>query len=568
MVLLKNKKIKKWFDSTIMSKDNNAFSMTWDQIPSALLMKDAEKFITRVYELLMKESRICIVGDYDADGVFSTSTLIRSLRLAAKLLGKKSKITYQIPHRFDDGYGLSKKVIDKVIARNPKVETIITCDNGIVAFEAVQYAKMKGIEVIITDHHKAKEDGSLPETDIIVNPNRIDDQYPFKGISGSVVVFKLFLEFAKRYLPENYDDFKAFVDLAGVSVISDVMPVTYENRVYLQETLKILNNEGLYPRRFAWTAIVEALRHSGKLSKESVLNEKDLGFSFSPMINAQSRVYGVADLAIDLFLSTNTTDVREKVAFLVETNEERKRVSNAAFLEAEQVDFGNKSLIVYRNDNLGDGYIGLVAGKLAERLNRPTIVLTMNHGVLKGSARTAQGVNLFAILSKAAHLAEKIGGHEGAAGMSIKEENFEEFEEILQKEFDKALPQNKNSRIKPDFKIKPEELTRDFLDELYSLRPFGEGFSVPKIQIDGIEVAEVKLMGKVQSKGEVKPHIKYRTTSGFDVVAMNGTSSLPGEFDDGQTISIIGEPELNLFLGVTTAQVSITPNNFLLENKK
>ena len=563
--MIKNSKIKKWFERTIMHKKQNAFNMTWEQIPSALLMKGAEKFIDRIYELIMNETRICVVGDYDADGVFSTSTLVRCLRLAAKLLGKTAKITYQIPHRFEDGYGLSKKVIDKVIAKNPKVQTIITCDNGIVAFDAVQYAKMKGIEVIITDHHKAKEDGTLPDTDIIVNPNRLDDDYPFKGISGTIVVYKLFLEFAKRYFPENYEDFQSFVDLAGVSVISDVMPVTYENRVYLKETLKIFNNEGLFKRRFAWTAIIEALRHSGKLSKESIINEKDLGFSFSPMINAQSRVYGIADLGIDLFLSTNTTDVREKVAFLVETNEERKRVSNEAFLEAEQVDFGDKALIVYRNDNLGDGYIGLVAGKLAERLNRPTIVLTMNHGVLKGSARTAQGVDLFSILSKASHLAEKIGGHEGAAGMSIKEENFAEFEEILQKEFNKALPKNRNSRIKPDFKLKPEELTRGFLDELYSLRPFGEGFQLPKVQIDGIEASEVKLMGKVPTKGGLKPHIKYRTKSGFDVVAMNGTSSLPTELDEGQTFSIIGEPELNLFLGVTTVQVSINPNNFMLE---
>ena len=299
-----DKNVKKYIQQTGIEKDPLALNMTREQIPSVLLMKDAQKFIDEIAVLVTSGKRICIIGDYDTDGVNSTSSQYRFLLLAIKYLNEKldnpnpAKVMYYIPHRFEDGYGITPKVIDKVLLRNPKTDVLITCDNGIVAFEAAEYAKQKGLQLIITDHHLPLDNGKLPEADIIVNPNRLDDDYPFKGISGTVVVYKLFCEFAKQYCPEHLDQFLSFVDFAGISVISDVMNVTYENRVYLKETLDIFNGQSKYPLRFAWVAMIESLRRSKKLEADHVFTEKDFGFLFSPMLNAQSRVLGAASAGV------------------------------------------------------------------------------------------------------------------------------------------------------------------------------------------------------------------------------------------------------------------------------
>ena len=399
-----DKNVKKYIQQTGIEKDPLALNMTREQIPSVLLMKDAQKFIDEIAVLVTSGKRICIIGDYDTDGVNSTSSQYRFLLLAIKYLNEKldnpnpAKVMYYIPHRFEDGYGITPKVIDKVLLRNPKTDVLITCDNGIVAFEAAEYAKQKGLQLIITDHHLPLDNGKLPEADIIVNPNRLDDDYPFKGISGTVVVYKLFCEFAKQYCPEHLDQFLSFVDFAGISVISDVMNVTYENRVYLKETLDIFNGQSKYPLRFAWVAMIESLRRSKKLEADHVFTEKDFGFLFSPMLNAQSRVFGDASAGVETFLSTSTAEVREKAEFLISVNEKRKQISNESFARANETDHTGKSVIVIRDDLLGDGFIGLVAGKITEKYNRPSVVFTEGHdGVLKGSARCPECLMLFVI---------------------------------------------------------------------------------------------------------------------------------------------------------------------------
>ena len=468
---------------------------------------------------------------------------------------------YYIPHRFEDGYGITPKVIDKVLLRNPKTDVLITCDNGIVAFEAAEYAKQKGLQLIITDHHLPLDNGKLPEADIIVNPNRLDDDYPFKGISGTVVVYKLFCEFAKQYCPEHLDQFLSFVDFAGISVISDVMNVTYENRVYLKETLDIFNGQSKYPLRFAWVAMIESLRRSKKLEADHVFTEKDFGFLFSPMLNAQSRVFGDASAGVETFLSTSTAEVREKAEFLISVNEKRKQISNESFARANETDHTGKSVIVIRDDLLGDGFIGLVAGKITEKYNRPSVVFTEGHdGVLKGSARCPEGFNLIENLEVVRDLTIKMGGHSGAAGLSIPTKNLDEFTERLTKQFDKVIPKDFSNKIVPDLVMKPGDVNIDFLRDLNQYAPFGAGFPYPVVEVENLLVDQVKEMGKA-NKGELKPHLKYLTKEGIDIVVWNAPDELPREVEPGTSFSAAGTPEVNNFLGQVSIQMVCSPNN-------
>ena len=547
-----DKNVKKYITQTGIEKDPLALNMTREQIPSVLLMKDSQKFIDEIAEIVTSGKRICIIGDYDTDGVNSTSSQYRFLLLAIKYLNEKldnpnpAKVMYYIPHRFEDGYGITPKVIDKVLLRNPKTDVLITCDNGIVAFEAAEYAKQKGLQLIITDHHLPLDNGKLPEADIIVNPNRLDDDYPFKGISGTVVVYKLFCEFAKQYCPEHLDQFLSFVDFAGISVISDVMNVTYENRVYLKETLDIFNGQSKYPLRFAWVAMIESLRRSKKLEADHVFTEKDFGFLFSPMLNAQSRVFG---------------EVREKAEFLISVNEKRKQISNESFARANETDHTGKSVIVIRDDLLGDGFIGLVAGKITEKYNRPSVVFTEGHdGVLKGSARCPEGFNLIENLEVVRDLTIKMGGHSGAAGLSSPTKNLDEFTKRLTKQFDKVIPKDFSNKIVPDLVMKPGDVNIDFLRDLNQYAPFGAGFPYPVVEVKNLLVDQVKEMGKA-NKGELKPHLKYLTKEGIDIVVWNAPDDLPREVESGASFSAAGTPEVNNFLGQVSIQMVCSPNN-------
>lgn len=559
-----NEMIDAYLASKGITKENRAsvLEMTEDQIPSALLMKDAEKFIERVYQLVMEGKRIVVYGDYDADGVCATTTMVRSLRRLSEILtGKPGKIHYFIPHRFIDGYGMKPKTINKLRDKYPKTDVIITVDNGIVAFEAIEYAQSLGYEVIVTDHHGGKE-GMNPNCDIVVNPNRYDDEYPFKGISGTTVVYKLFLEVAKRYAPEHLNDFRQFVDFAAISTISDVMPVKYENRVYLKQGLAIFNGEGEFRLRFAWAAMIELLQSMKKIQKGKVINESDFGFTFAPMINAQSRVYGIADGAVDLFLSQNTEDVRSKVNFIFETNMVRKSVSDEAFVRAQETDYTGLNSVIFVDDTLGDGYIGLVAGRMAEKYNRPSVVFTKSEDgkTLKGSARAGiEQVHLLNCLREVEDLTVALGGHKGAAGLSIPVENFDAFKERLGAIFDREVPEELDTRKPADFTLTSDELTYDLLSAFDKLAPFGEGFELPLFEVVDLPIDEVKAMGKE------KNHLKL-VCDGFDVILWNGVPIVGDIAKKATRVSVTGEAQVNEFLNKKTMQLIARSESALIFN--
>lgn len=517
-------------------------------IPSALELGDAQLFIDQVVQDLKDKKRITVVGDYDADGICGTTVALRGLRIAADALGVRPFINYVIPHRFNDGYGLSSGVIDKVLRQNPKTGSIITVDNGTVANEAIAYAKMKGLKVYITDHHQGLPDP--PNADAHVNPNKVGDSYPFKGICGAAVIYKLLREMAIQYFPEALDKIESLIDFVGVATVADMMPVLEENRYYISESLDIFNGDSDHPLRFSWLAMIEYLTKINKVSRDQVFNEKDYGFTFGPILNAQSRVEGVADIAVDLFESKDTTDIREKVEYMVSINERRKKLSNEAFDRIDKDAYNDQFAIVIRDDSVGEGFIGLVAGKIAQYFDRPAVVFTKSKEGLKGSARSVEGVNLLELLRNIDQdIYVNVGGHSAAAGMTIHEDRFDDF--VSQLNHEASLVIDPDRVWTPHFDFIVKNINEEDIDSINSLAPYGIGFERPVLRMEDMEINDIQLMGKENQ------HIKIKTDNNVDIIVWNANESLIDQAKKSNTVSMTGQPEINEFMGLKSIQVVV-----------
>lgn len=552
--MTENKLVKQFLENHGITDKNKhqLLDMTWDEIPSGSLLKNADKFCTEVIKSVKNDERICVVGDYDTDGVMSTVIAVRSLQELNQYLGTNAKISYFINHRFKDGYGISKQSIDKVLLKNPKLDTIVTVDNGIVAFDAVNYAKLKGIKILVTDHHKSLD--TVPDADVLVDPTQPNDNYPFKGISGSTVIWKLMQNLAKTYYPELTHTINSFVDFVGMSVVSDVMPMLQENRVYVKRALKIFNDEDSdFKNRFGWVALKEVLVRNKKLQKDKHIDEQDFGFLFSPIVNAQSRVTGEANMGVELFTSKNTTHIREIAEFMVDTNEKRKELSNGATEEIlHNNDFSNLPIIIVRKDDLGDGIIGLVASKLTEKYNRPSIVFCKSdNGVLKGSGRSIEGIDITDACRKFSDLCLALGGHSQANGMSIPEENYDIFKQKLTDYMSTIVPEDLSNEVKAEIKLDVHKITFDLLNEFYQYAPFGNGFEFPIFKVTDIDI------NKVQRLGKNKAHIKILADD-LDILSWNPSEEFVDKASQASRADITGTLSINEFCGKKTLQLIVS----------
>lgn len=546
--MFQDKKILKSFLNSRGIASVESLKVEEKDIPSGLELDHAQLFIDQVVQDLKDGKRITVVGDYDADGICGTTVALRGLRIAAEALGVRPFVNYIIPHRFDDGYGLSSGVIDKVLRQNPKTGSIITVDNGTVANEAVAYAKMKGLKVYITDHHQGLLDA--PNADAHVNPNKVGDTYPFKGICGTAVIYKLLREMSIQYFPESLDQIDSLVDFVGVATVADMMPVLEENRYYISESLNIFNGDSDYPLRFAWLAMIEYLTKINKVSRDQIFNEKDYGFTFGPVLNAQSRVEGIADIAVDLFESKDTTDIREKVEYMVSINERRKKLSNEAFDRIDKDSYNNQSAIVVRDDSVGEGFIGLVAGKIAQHFDRPAVVFTKSKKGLKGSARSVEGVNLLELLRNIDQdIYVNVGGHSAAAGMTIHEDRFDDF--VSQLNHEASLVIDPDRIWTPHFDFIVKNINEEDIDSINSLAPYGIGFERPVLRMEDMEINDIQLMGKENQ------HIKIKTDNNVDIIVWNANESLIDQAKKSNTVSMTGQPEINEFMGLKSIQVVV-----------
>lgn len=536
--------------------------MKEEEVPSGILLKDVEELLPHLYDLLKNEKRITVFGDYDADGVSGTVLAVRSLKQLSELIvGHEGYIKYFIPHRFKDGYGISPSGIDKVINESGgRVDAIITVDNGIVAYDAVSYANAKDIEVIVTDHHEPHTERGLPEAKFVVNPHREDDDYPYPYICGAAVMYKVILAFVDKYFPERINDFRQYIDLVGVATVADMMPLRDENRVYVKEALKIFNGEHPdFQLRYAFASMIE--KHP-RLSKDHVFTEGDFGFTIGPILNAQSRVNGMANIAINTFLLRYTPDVDSKVVSMININEKRKDIGESSYQAVLDSYSGDDPIVIVRDDNVGAGIIGLVAGRLANKLGKPTVILTAKDspaGILKGSARSVEGIDLVDNLRKAEDITESLGGHKMAAGLSVKVENFDLFKETVLNTFkDIEVPKAPKIAV-ADFEIEPEQMNFGLIEDFEAIAPFGEGFRYPSFKLSNLNLEKIQGLSKVRRSvnGETVDtfkHIKLSTDL-VDIIVWNEYETLIDLANESETLDAVGTPSVNTFRGQKTLQM-------------
>lgn len=438
---------------------------------------------------IASNAKLRIVGDYDVDGVCATAILLKGL----KFLG--ANVDHYIPNRFTDGYGLNVSIIEK--AREDGVDTIITCDNGIAAFSQVAHAKEYGMTVIITDHHEVpfeEVEGVrkylIPEADIVIDPKLPDDEYPFKEICGAYVAFKLMIS-----LIDDESLIDELLQYAALATVADVMDIVGENRILLKQGLKLINSKP--------TCGLAALI---QLNKLDVITSYHFGFILGPSINAAGRLDD-AEYALSLLMENDADRAREYAEKLKELNDSRKSFTEEYTAKAieliESTDIINQKVIVAPIDGCHEGVIGIVAGRLKEKYNRPVLVVTVHEGVYKGSGRSIEQYNLYEEMNKIADLFIKFGGHKGAAGFSFEINKLEEIREALNSKCS-LTDADLEKKFYIDADVPFSYCTMPIVESFDIMEPFGNGNETLVFARNHIRIISAKFFGQDNMVGKYK----------------------------------------------------------------
>lgn len=440
------------------------FRPSLDNLHDPFLMKDMDKAVDRLRQAITSGERILVYGDYDVDGTTAVSLVYSFLKRFTP------EVDFYIPDRYDEGYGVSAKGIDESAAKG--VTLIITVDCGIKAIEKVKYAKSKGIDMIICDHHLP--DDELPSAVAVLDPKREDCTYPFDDLSGCGVGFKLVQAYSIRYnIP--FETLIPLLDLLVVSISADLVSMVGENRILAHYGLKQLNEN---PRKGLLAIINLAMLEPGHLTID------DIGFKISPRINAAGRME-TGRLAVELLTANDTSTAMLIGEQINENNKERKNIDREITKDAlemvqneEYLTFEN-ALIVY-NPTWNKGVVGIVASRLVEAFYKPTVVLTKSNGLVTGSARSVAGFDLYQAIESCADLLENFGGHVYAAGMTMKESNVEEFARRMNAFVEgKITTEMITPVVELDSKLDFSQITPKFFRLLKQFQPFGPGNNNP-----------------------------------------------------------------------------------------
>lgn len=458
------------------------FNPNLDDLHDPFLMPDMEKAIRRIEKAIGNKERILIYGDYDVDGTTAVSLVYKFLRKIT------SNLDYYIPDRYDEGYGISFQGIN--YAAETGVKLIISLDCGIKAITKVAYAKERGIDFIICDHHMP--DDELPDAVAVVDAKRVDSTYPYEELSGCGVGFKLVHAFSKRNgFP--FSDIEPLLDLVAVSIASDIVPITGENRIMMYYGLKQLNSNPSYGLK----GIIDICGLNRKK-----ITVSDIVFKIGPRINASGRMMNGKE-AVDLLLVSDFASAREKSKNIDKYNEDRRELDKR--ITDEAIDFidnyfdieGQKGIVIY-DENWHKGIVGIVASRLTERYHRPAIVLTKSNEFISGSARSVPGFDVYKAIESCKDILENFGGHTYAAGLSLREENFEEFKRRFQQiSFDEVNPKSMQPQIKIDAEISLDKITPAFVEQLVGFSPFGPENEMPVFLSRNVsDSGESKLVGR------------------------------------------------------------------------
>lgn len=497
------------------------------------LMPDMEKAVDRVVKAIQNKEKVTIFGDYDVDGITSSSILHRFL----KECGLETKI--YIPNRISEGYGLNEEAIRKIA--NEKTTLIITVDCGITGNKEVELAKSLGIDTVITDHHEPAEE--LPKAVAVVDCKRKDNTYPFNGLAGCGVAFKLTQGISQRLgIPEEKS--LKYLDIVCVGTISDIVPLEDENRTISKLGLRLLNqtkNPGL-----------KALLESTGYKK---IDSTAVSFGLAPRINACGRM-GHEDEALKLFLTDNLQEARELTSKLNEYNTKRQEIEKDIFSKAQEMlkDENEQKLpcIVLGGENWHHGVIGIVSSKITDMYSKPSLLLCFEGEESKGSGRSVPGFDLHEALENCKDHIKQFGGHSMAVGLTIETNKFDDLKNSLEEYATKMKVADIVPVVKVDQKIGLTDVMIKDIKELELLEPYGEANKMPIFQINNVRIESIRTLSEGKHlKLTVKDEHKIIDCIGFNL------GNLASEYPIGSKIDLIGSLEINEFRGIENIQINL-----------
>lgn len=556
---LKNKNITKLEALILANRDivdpkvvDSFINPTLEKLHDPFLLKDMEKAIDLIIETMENGESIRIFGDYDQDGISSTMTLLDGL------LYFYDDISYDIPDRVIDGYGISDRMIDRAIEAN--VSLIITCDNGISAIDQVKRLKENGIKVIVTDHHQVskKEDGEwveqiLPQADCVINPKRLDNTYPFDDLCGAGVAFKLIQALYQR-LDGDMEYLYGLLEYVAMGTVCDVVSLTDENRIFVREGLERINNT----EKLAIKALVEENSWNREVSAYT------LGFIIGPCMNATGRL-STAKLAIDMLMEDDIEKIRTYAKKLVSLNNERKELTNIGLEKTLEIikdkKYYNDDIIIVDVENIEESICGIIAGRIKEKFNKPTIIMTQSsqNGILKGSGRSIEAYNIYKEVFEIKDVLESFGGHPMACGLSIRSDKVEEFRQKLNDK-SKLKKDDFVNIINIDAQIPIDKLSLEFAESLQRLEPFGKDNPKAKFADKNLFIKNINMIGKNNNTMKMILNKNGRDIEAIKFNAQKDYKYLSDKFKAniiGNKIDAVFYPDINEFNGRRNLQVKL-----------
>lgn len=494
-------------------------------LPKPSAFKDMERAVARIVKAIHTGEKIMLIGDYDVDGVTST-TIMKKFFTEIGV-----QLDWIIPNRFRDGYGLSKNLIPRIEG----YDLVFTVDNGIAAVEAAALCEKMGIDLVITDHHIVPK--VIPKAYAIVNQKQEDCPFPYEEICGAQIAWYLIAALNKA-LNANIE-MKSYLGLVSIGIIADMMPLQHINRAMVKAGLQVLNRSNLP----AIKAFME------KLDKE-VLNAEDIGFQIAPALNAAGRMDD-AKWSVEFLLSDNIYDARVRLDRLKDFNENRKAIEQKITDEATQKVDGNDDVIVVAGENWHEGVVGIVAARIGRRFEKPCIVLTQGeNGDYKGSGRSFHVCNLFKITTACRSLLNKFGGHEAAIGLSLDAEKLETFRKEIQRQYraENYSEQLVDLEILGDLNF--SDISFELVKRLKLYEPYGQGNPRPKFISINVIIEDVNDMGKE------KEHRRF-TFSQNGVIQQAVLFKTKEVFHIGQVVSVIYGLNENHFNNRVTLQLMV-----------
>lgn len=511
-----------------------------------MLMKDMDRAVEILAEKIREEKKIRVIGDYDIDGVNATYILQQGL----SELG--ADIDTDIPDRIKDGYGLNIALIDRAL--DDGVDTIITCDNGIAAADEIAYGKENGLTIVVTDHHEVpyiEEEGEknyiLPPADAVVDPHRADCGYPFKGLCGAAVAYKL-VEALCNVMQRDPEDLDYLMENVAIATVGDVMDLTGENRVFVKQGLEMLKrtqNPGL-----------KALIECTGIDVDR-LNAYHIGFVIGPCINASGRL-DTAKRALELLNARTRRDAVMLAEDLKALNDSRKEMTERGVNEAinmiETTSLKDDHVLVVYLPDCHESIAGIIAGRIREKCYRPTFVLTKAEDGVKGSGRSIETYDMFAQMCRCRDLFTKFGGHKLAAGLSLTEGNVPLFRKTIN-ELAELSEEDLQMKVSIDMRLPFPYITEELISELELLEPFGKGNPKPLFAERNLRVISPRIFGR--NRNVLKCRLQDEQGSQMDAVYFGDVEACLKAMEEKQVMSFTYYPSVNEYMGRRSLQLTI-----------